>query len=181
MAFIHIIEAILNILLQLCVIFPYNALTIRRPSHFQPFRANIEKQTRPGLPSVRSNTIMISDKVYKLCTSPETVSSLLAKDPTLAPGEAWKKLYGGHTVGEKEGNGAARARRDQATLEDLKRAAECGKWGTTEPSELFLRVSFFRYRRFIFFPPGLIPISRYTMTPSVLLTIMSRGLWLVRH
>lgn len=84
---------------------------------------------------------MISDKVYKLCTSPESVSSLLAKDPSLTPGEAWKKLYGGHAAGEKESKDTAKIHRDEITAEDLKRAAECGKWGPTQPSELFLRVS----------------------------------------
>lgn len=83
---------------------------------------------------------MISDKVYKLCTSQESVSALLAKDPYLAPGEAWKKLYGGHAAGEKESKGTARAHRDTITPQDLVRAAECGKWGPTQPSELFLRV-----------------------------------------
>ncbi|KAK6600283.1 hypothetical protein H4I96_07609 [Botrytis cinerea] len=45
--------------------------------------------------SERKPGAMISDKVHKLCTSQETVSSLLAKDPTMAPGDAWKQLYGG--------------------------------------------------------------------------------------
>jgi hypothetical protein len=85
---------------------------------------------------------MISDRVYKLCTSPESVSSLLAQDPSLSPGEAWKKLYGGHVSREKESKSTAKTHRDTATPEDLKRAAECGKWGSTQPSELFLRVSF---------------------------------------
>lgn len=83
---------------------------------------------------------MISDKVYKLCTSTETVSSLLAKDPTLAPGEAWKQLYGGDNGGEKESQSTAEANRDDITPDDLKRAYECGNWGPTKPSELFLRV-----------------------------------------
>jgi len=84
---------------------------------------------------------MISDKVYKLCTSKESVSALLAKDPTLAPGEAWKKLYGGYAAGEHESKSTAREHRDEITLEDLQRAFECGNWGPTKPSELFLRVS----------------------------------------
>lgn len=83
---------------------------------------------------------MISDKVYKLCTSKESVSALLAKDPTLAPGVAWKQLYGDHAAGEKERTSTAKAHRDNHTPEDLKRALECGNWGPTEPSELFLRV-----------------------------------------
>ena len=83
---------------------------------------------------------MISDKVHKLCTSSESVSALLAADPTLAPGEAWKKLYDHHSLGEKESTHTAKAHRDHCTPEDLQRARECGKWGATEPSELFLRV-----------------------------------------
>jgi hypothetical protein len=83
---------------------------------------------------------MISDNVYKLCTSKESVSSLLAAEPNLAPGEAWKKLYGGHAAGEKESKATAKAQRDQITPDDLKRALECGNWGPTQPSELFLRV-----------------------------------------
>lgn len=83
---------------------------------------------------------MISDKVYKLCTSKETVSSLLAKDPSLSPEDAWKKLYGGHEAGHKESESTAKAHRDHHTPEDLKRALECGNWGPTQPSELFLKV-----------------------------------------
>ncbi|KAJ6488552.1 hypothetical protein C8R47DRAFT_483886 [Mycena vitilis] len=83
---------------------------------------------------------MISPKVHELCNGTETVSSLLAKDPELAPGDAWKKLYGGHTPGSKESVAKAREHRDAHTAEDLKRAAECGKWGPTQPSELFLKL-----------------------------------------
>ncbi|PVH82189.1 hypothetical protein DL98DRAFT_570738 [Cadophora sp. DSE1049] len=83
---------------------------------------------------------MISEKVYKLCTSKESVSALLAKDPTLSPGEAWKQLFGGDEAGDKESISTAKANRDNHTPEDLKRARECGNWGPTEPSELFLRL-----------------------------------------
>jgi len=83
---------------------------------------------------------MISEKVYKLCTSKESVSALLAKDPTLSPEEAWKQLFGGDEAGDKESISTAKANRDNHTPEDLKRARECGNWGPTEPSELFLRV-----------------------------------------
>ncbi|KAJ7043148.1 hypothetical protein C8F04DRAFT_1073827 [Mycena alexandri] len=83
---------------------------------------------------------MISPKVYDLCTSTETVSSLVAKDPELAPGDAYKKLYGGHTPGPKESIAKAREHRDVHTSDDLKRARDCGKWGPTQPSELFLKL-----------------------------------------
>lgn len=84
---------------------------------------------------------MISDKVHKLCASTRSLSAVLAQDPTLAPGEAWKKLYGGHATGEKESANTARKHGDEIRPEDLQRALECGKWGPTKPSELFLRVS----------------------------------------
>ncbi|KAJ6547026.1 hypothetical protein B0H19DRAFT_1211731 [Mycena capillaripes] len=83
---------------------------------------------------------MIPPSVHALCTGTETVSSLLAKDPELPPGDAWKKLYGSHTPGSKESVAKAREHRDAHTPEDLKQARECGKWGPTEPSELFLKL-----------------------------------------
>ncbi|CZS88896.1 related to IQ calmodulin-binding motif protein [Rhynchosporium graminicola] len=83
---------------------------------------------------------MISEKVYKLCTSKESVSALLAKNPSLSPEEAWKQLFGGDEGGEKESVTTAKANRDNHTPEDLQRARECGKWGPTEPSDLFLRL-----------------------------------------
>lgn len=84
---------------------------------------------------------MISDKVYQLCTSTESVSALLAQDPTLTPGEAWEKLYGHHAAAEKESISTAKTHRDHYTPNDLIRARECGNWGPTQPSDLFLRVS----------------------------------------
>jgi hypothetical protein len=144
MTFLTAIESIINILFQLFVIFPYSALTIRRQRQLQPVGSSTENtktQSHSRQYTTTRRVAMISDKVYKLCTSPESVSSLLAKDPSLTPGEAWKKLYGGHAAGEKESKDTAKTHRDEITAEDLKRAAECGKWGPTQPSELFLRVS----------------------------------------
>ena len=86
---------------------------------------------------------MISDNVYKLCTSSGTVSSMLAADPNMAPADAWKQLYGSHPAGKDESTSTAKAHRDDITPQDLKRALECGNWGPTKPSELFLRVGYF--------------------------------------
>ncbi|KAJ6608617.1 hypothetical protein B0H10DRAFT_2067394 [Mycena sp. CBHHK59/15] len=83
---------------------------------------------------------MISPNVRALCNGTETVSSLLAQDPELPPGDAWKKLYGPHAAAPNQSAAAAREHRDDHTPEDLKRAHECGKWGPTEPSELFLKL-----------------------------------------
>jgi len=139
------IKATFNLIIQVFVIFPYSALTIQRQRRV--LLANTRSDTKIYIQRPDSNThqrqsiAMISDKVYKLCTSNESVSSLLAKDPAVAPGEAWKKLYGCHAGVEKESKATARAHRDNPTAEDLKRALECGNWGPTEPSELFLRAS----------------------------------------
>ena len=93
-----------------------------------------------------TSTGRISHRLIELCTSSESVSSLLAKDPTLAPGDAWKLLYGHHNssdrkVEEHEANGiAAGSSEPPSSSDELQRAAKCGKWGPTKPSELFLRV-----------------------------------------
>lgn len=80
----------------------------------------------------------ISDHVYKLCTTPESVSSLLAQDPKLSPGEAAKRLY--HPEGIRISEPGLPKSRTPASAEELQRAYECGKWGPTKPSELFLRI-----------------------------------------
>jgi len=82
-----------------------------------------------------------SDQVYKLCTSDESVSSVLAADPKLAPGDAWKKLYGHHAGRPKSAHAADDAGKGAVSQEALDRAAKCGKWGPTQPSDLFLRVT----------------------------------------
>lgn len=78
----------------------------------------------------------ISDEIFKLYISPDSVSSLLAKDPNMSPGQAWKQLYGHHVGGH-----AHPSDRQDRENDHLERAAKCGHWGPTEPSELFLKVS----------------------------------------
>ncbi|KAH8809008.1 hypothetical protein F5884DRAFT_674832 [Xylogone sp. PMI_703] len=145
MTFTQQIEAIISILIQVFVIFPYSALTIPRQRQLQQAE---DSQNRPSSiehpvgphHTEESPSGMISDKVYKLCTNRESVSSLLAKDPSLTPGEAWKKLYGSQAVGENGKKSSGRSHRDHITEEDLQRARECGNWGPTQPSDLFLRI-----------------------------------------
>ncbi|KAH8764390.1 hypothetical protein F5883DRAFT_498020 [Diaporthe sp. PMI_573] len=85
-------------------------------------------------------TSPVSDELLKLLTSPESVSTLLAQNPSLSPGEAWKKLYD-HHVGKL---GEPRPIHDSGNLlaseEALRKAAEAGHWGPTQPSDLFLRI-----------------------------------------
>jgi len=80
------------------------------------------------------------DRVYRWCTSPESVSSLLAADPTLAPGDAWKRLYGYNVKKTSNSKAVDHAGEGALSQADLSRAEQCGKWGPTQPSELFLRV-----------------------------------------
>lgn len=83
----------------------------------------------------------VSDSTYGLCTSSESVSTVLARDPTIAPGDAWRKLYSHHhqrePTEEKPINGTANA---FTPAEILDRAAKCGNWGPTQPSRLFLQL-----------------------------------------
>ncbi len=78
----------------------------------------------------------ITPTIVELCQAEDTISSELAKNASLAPGEVSKKLYGGRKTTGKSPHD------DQltpASVEDLKQAASCGRWGPTQPGELFLR------------------------------------------
>ncbi|POS78376.1 hypothetical protein DHEL01_v203230 [Diaporthe helianthi] len=85
-------------------------------------------------------TSPVSDELLKLLTSPDSVSTLLAQNPSLSPGEAWMNLYA-HHIGKL---GKRRPTDDSgkrlASEEALHKAAEAGHWGPTQPSELFLRI-----------------------------------------
>ena len=91
-------------------------------------------------------TDRVSDQLIRLCTSSESVSSLVAEDPTLAPGDAWERLYGEHALKaavkseQRKSTGGENDEPRPADQPDLERAARCGKWGPAQPSELFLRV-----------------------------------------
>ena len=80
---------------------------------------------------------MVSQKVWDLCHADRTVSSELARDPTLAPSKVIKHLYSGDAGGHDEHE---KVREPYATADDLGKAYGCGKWGNTRPSELFLKV-----------------------------------------
>lgn len=130
------LQFIISFFIQLFIIFPYSALTIRRHG---PLRTIAAKPSREN-ETKRGNSIpMLSDRLNKLCTSQKSVSALLAENPNLTPGDAWKTLYGSH-LPRSMTNGGESSDRHAIDAEDLIRAAECGKWGTAKPSELFLKV-----------------------------------------
>ncbi|POR39603.1 Uncharacterized protein TPAR_00210 [Tolypocladium paradoxum] len=79
---------------------------------------------------------MVSEHVFKLCQDTETVSSVLAKNPTEAPGDVVERLYGHHT---KDLSHNPDGNRPAPSPEALKMACKCGRWGPTKPSPPFLQ------------------------------------------
>jgi hypothetical protein len=92
---------------------------------------------RPSLhlSSLTGQMSFISDKVYKLVQSKETVTSALAASPTTAVESVAEKLY----KTSKRESSKAKVGQQEPTPADLDRAAQCGKF-TSRPSDLFLQV-----------------------------------------
>lgn len=81
---------------------------------------------------------MIPKQVYDLCQSGRSVASELASNPKLAPHEACKKLYG-LDIEDQVVTKKLDLSKEEAG--DLEQARNCGNWGNSNPSDLFLRVS----------------------------------------
>ncbi|KAL8714381.1 MAG: hypothetical protein Q9220_001714 [cf. Caloplaca sp. 1 TL-2023] len=79
---------------------------------------------------------MISQKIFDLCQSSETVSRKIAEDPKQSPGHVFKDLYHKHSVAHA-GASSNEGRNPQEY--DLERAYQCGQWGQSRPSDLFLK------------------------------------------
>lgn len=79
---------------------------------------------------------MVSENVGRLCQAPDTVSSLLANNPTEAPGKFVEQLYGNLEKDLRRNPDDDRPLPDPATLSA---ALQCGQWGPTTPSPLFLQ------------------------------------------
>lgn len=135
------LQAIISFFIQLFVIFPYNALTTPRHGLLRPPKRIAAKPTRMN-DTNRSKPTMVPDSLNKLCTSRESVTALLAEDSSLTPGDAWKKLYGSYAPTSTTAVGSRRDSEEvhSFSAEDLQRIAECGNWGSSHPSELFLKV-----------------------------------------
>lgn len=80
----------------------------------------------------------ISNRVIELCQEKQSVSSLLAADPSLLPKDAAHRLYSTHPVSVLDSSPPKH--RQIATPEELERAFSCGNFGQTRPSDLFLRI-----------------------------------------
>ena len=80
---------------------------------------------------------MIPKNVYDLCKNGQSVTAELAQDPTLSPHEAAKKLFGVDVDDEIHTKRLDLGREEPGDLEE---ARKCGNWGSSNPSDLFLRV-----------------------------------------
>jgi len=79
----------------------------------------------------------ISDQLYSQYRSNDSVSNELKTRPTEEIAQICKHLYGSHHTAEVESKPPHE--RQVATEADLQRALQCGRFGDTRPSELFLR------------------------------------------
>lgn len=79
---------------------------------------------------------MISDYVYELCHEKETLTSRLAREPNKSPGDVAGELFQKKAHTQTAAAPAAAV----AAQHDAERAAQCGQWGSSVPSELFLKV-----------------------------------------
>ncbi|KAI0132618.1 hypothetical protein BJ170DRAFT_255175 [Xylariales sp. AK1849] len=120
-------------LYQAFIEFPQSALTI--PRQQDPKAAAMPSASATGQSQHR-----LGETLTQLCQSNDSVSSLLAKDPTLSPGEAWKKLYHHHTTRPHGSEAVRDIGRGTVESDQLLQAQSCGKWGQHQPSELFLRL-----------------------------------------
>lgn len=138
-----------SVFYQTLVELPYRSVTTprqRKPSKHGDAGEDMSEKTERSLKDGGQFTGPISNEFYNLFVSPESVSSVLAQDPTTSPGDAWQKLYK-HHVGKPSGPASIHQAGKQIPTEDnLKKAAECGHWGPTQPSDLFLKVSCLRPR-----------------------------------
>ena len=80
---------------------------------------------------------MIPPKVYELCRSGKSVSAEIEKNPSESPGEAAKRLFGVNFKEDILGEGI---KHPEEGPQGLQQALECGNWGESKPSELFLQV-----------------------------------------
>lgn len=97
----------------------------------------------------------ISENVYGLVHGKDTVTSVLAQDPSRPVGDVVAQLYGKHGSAFKDASaeqkhtveritekfsklGKTKPHGEELSKEDLDRAAECGNFGR-RPSDLFLK------------------------------------------
>lgn len=89
---------------------------------------------------------MATDRVYNWCKQSDTVTSELAEDPSQCPWKIFKDLYKthDHVLHPKKPVGSVSTSSDEVSAaqekDELQKALSCGNWGSSVPSELFLKV-----------------------------------------
>lgn len=129
-----------NVLFQTVVQFPYSAYSIPRIPDQDSSPSDPSAMPHSHSNSSGHTTFSISEPLANLCLSDESVSGLLARDPILSPGQAWKKLASQYKNKSHESQDIRDIGKGNVTDDQLELAFRCGKWGRTRPSKLFLRV-----------------------------------------
>ncbi|RAH72643.1 IQ calmodulin-binding motif protein [Aspergillus aculeatinus CBS 121060] len=80
-------------------------------------------------------TTMLPDSVHRLCHEDQTVTSELLRDPSQSPPKVFHRLYNDHKSKNHSDSKESLTDRDE-----LQKAAECGNWGNSQPSKLFLQI-----------------------------------------
>lgn len=131
-------------LYQAFVEFPVSAVTIQRQ---QQQYLNMKHNAKHNIntPAADQEAAGESDYVLdpalvRLCQETETVSSRLAGEPDVAPGNAWKELYSRSERSLRSSRDIRDIGKGYLKEGEVEKARESGKWGLNEPSDLFLRV-----------------------------------------
>jgi hypothetical protein len=82
---------------------------------------------------------MIPPNVYHWCRNGKSVVDQVAANPSEAPSQAAKRLFGVNIEQDLTGEHLKDPETGQ-TKDDLQHAFECGNWGPSRPSDLFLQV-----------------------------------------
>lgn len=134
-----------NVLYQTVFQFPYSAYSVPRvpdqKTTTSPSSSDPSTMPHARTKSEYQNAHTLSEPLASFCASSNTVSGFLAEDPTLQPGHAWKKLATHHKSNSHEPKDIRDIGQGDVSDDELEVAFKCGKWGTTRPSRLFLRVS----------------------------------------
>lgn len=128
-----------NVLYQTLVEFPYSAYSVPRVPD-QPNPSRSANMPHASATAAGHTKYTLDEPLAQYCQSNDSVSALLAQDPTLTPGQAWKKLSSHYNRKSHESQDIRDIGKGEVTDEQLELAFKCGKWGRTRPSRLFLRV-----------------------------------------
>ncbi|KAH8205566.1 hypothetical protein TruAng_000272 [Truncatella angustata] len=127
-----------SVLYQAFVEFPYSAYSVPRvPDQKKPLETSAMAQVDIGTAGLTN--FSLDEPLARFCQSDDSVSALLAQDPALSPGQAWKKLSHHYKNKSHETQDIRDIGKGEVTDEQLELAFRCGKWGKTRPSRLFLR------------------------------------------